>query len=109
MTDQIAERNEELAELLGWQMYGFGFILPDKQTYVTDFHLNLDDMKQVWKVLWAQGKWMEFCEVWTDSDAERKRLVYGWSGGEWTYHFLNDLPGQVLVRGSARHRGRGLS
>lgn len=95
MTDQlIAERNEELAELLGWQMYGFGFILPDKQTYVIDFHNDLDDMKEVWKVLYKQDRWMEFCEAWTD-EACPKKENYGWSCGEWTYRFLNDLPGQV--------------
>jgi len=95
MTDKLtAERNEELAELLGWSMYGFGFILPDKQTYVTDFHLNLDDMKQVWLVIHQKGKWMEFCEVWT-KDACPKKENFGWSCGEWTYNFIMDLPGQV--------------
>ena len=88
------ELNEELAELLGWRMFGTGWLLPDMETFVSDFHEDLNDMQQVWKVIHQRSKWMEFCEVWT-KDYCSENENYGWSCGEWTYRFLLDLPGQV--------------
>lgn len=90
----LDELNEELADLLGWKMYGFGWLLPDKETYVTNPCLDLDDLKQVWKVLYKRDQWMEFCEVWTKKACPGHEN-FGWSCGEWTFRFLNDPTGQV--------------
>ncbi len=55
------------------------------------YDIDLNAMREVWKVLKERGLWDEFLYRWdcqTDGDEPE------WTESK-TYHFLNDLPGQV--------------
>ncbi|MEE8470093.1 MAG: hypothetical protein V3S51_02050 [Dehalococcoidia bacterium] len=68
------------------------FMLPESADFwLPAYDTDLNAMREVWKVLKERGLWDEFLYRWdcqTDGDEPE------WTESK-TYHFLNDLSGQV--------------